>query len=342
MGGFNRKYMVTQPGLNGESELILDSGRAKSNKDSIVVELPSIEVRPYRIVLPEKGLDFYFINDTKEVEVFFNTQLRTWRFNNSPASNVWQDFQGRQTALVEQQHRLRAYIDSLTLTHGSTTAIDSANQQIFRLVQQGRVNNTALADTTTSSGIFLLANSGVSFGHNYKEEEAYLKNVQKRFPHHQIIQRIVDSALEHIRIFGNPFHIGDILPDLTLPDQNGTDFSIYSIKNRYILINFWSTLCFQCKPFLDSERQALKSNDQLALVSVVLDNQKDQWHNIIQNEGYNWTHLMDEKMWGGSAAKTLRFESIPFNYLIGPDRRILAKGIPADSLQETLSRFIKH
>jgi hypothetical protein len=50
--------------------------------------------------------------------------------------------------------------------------------------------------------------------------------------------------------------------------------------------------------------------------------------------------LIDEQMWAGPVARTLRFDSIPFNFLLGKDGRILAKGISPDSLLQTLKKFI--
>jgi hypothetical protein len=341
-GAFNRQYVVSQPGINEERELILDSARARSNNDSIVVDLPSAEPRPYRLSIPERGIDIFFVNDTKNVVVFCNNQARSWRFENSPASVQWQDFQKGQASLVVQQRKLNRYMDSLSALRPDAPGTDSAKKAIYLLVQQQYDRNYHFADTTTNPGLFLMAYGLVEFGSDYKGLDSFITRVGQRFPRHRIIQELVTDARSYARTFGNPFHIGDTVQDLVLPDKNGAEFSLYSIKNRYILINFWSTLCFQCKPFMDSEKQWMLSSDQLELVSVALDNQQAQWQNIIHSGGYDWIQLIDDKMWNGPTAKTFRFDSIPFNFLIGPDRRILAKGIQADSLQETLSRFIKH
>jgi hypothetical protein len=39
--------------------------------------------------------------------------------------------------------------------------------------------------------------------------------------------------------------------------------------------------------------------------------------------------------------KTWKFDSIPFNYLVGPDGRILAKAIKPDSVMYVLNKFVK-
>jgi hypothetical protein len=44
-------------------------------------------------------------------------------------------------------------------------------------------------------------------------------------------------------------------------------------------------------------------------------------------------------MWQGPAVRTLLFDSIPFNFLVGPHGKIIDKAIKPDSLQKVISRL---
>ena len=81
--------------------------------------------------------------------------------------------------------------------------------------------------------------------------------------------------------------------------------------------------------------------DIFRMISVALDNQKDTWMVQIRQNNYSWIQLIDEKMWQGTAAKTLKFDSIPFNFLVSPKGIILAKGIKPDSLVYTVAKTVK-
>jgi hypothetical protein len=65
------------------------------------------------------------------------------------------------------------------------------------------------------------------------------------------------------------------------------------------------------------------------------------WTDLITKANYSWPQLIDEKMWRGTAAKTLKFDSIPFNFLVSPQGRILAKAIRPDSLIIVLKKVIQ-
>jgi hypothetical protein len=77
------------------------------------------------------------------------------------------------------------------------------------------------------------------------------------------------------------------------------------------------------------------------IVSVAIDSEKEDWELILEKENLNWTQLIDEKMWQGTAVKTLKFDSIPFNFLVNPEGRIIAKAIKPDSLLPVLHRLVK-
>jgi hypothetical protein len=83
------------------------------------------------------------------------------------------------------------------------------------------------------------------------------------------------------------------------------------------------------------------SSDVFELVSVAIDAEKESWQKMITQEHLNWPQLIDEKMWQGIAVKTLKFDSIPFNFLVSPQGKIIAKGIRQDSLVSIISKKIK-
>jgi hypothetical protein len=49
--------------------------------------------------------------------------------------------------------------------------------------------------------------------------------------------------------------------------------------------------------------------------------------------------VIDQEMWAGPAARALRFDSIPINFLVAPGGRVVAKAIPPDSLLTVLATY---
>ena len=82
------------------------------------------------------------------------------------------------------------------------------------------------------------------------------------------------------------------------------------------------------------------SRDKFEIVSVAIDAEKEIWQKQISNEVFKWPQLIDTQMWKGVAVTTLKFDSIPFNFLVSPEGRIINKAIKPDSLLTILAKAI--
>ena len=198
--------------------------------------------------------------------------------------------------------------------------------------------NFHFADTTTNPALFLLAYKLVDFDRDYAGLEKFMQRVAHRFPGHSDISSLVKTTLEYVRVFNNPLKVGEPFPVLQLPDSGGRMVNVAPEKNKYLLVDFWSSWCKDCRPFSEVKKQIYRHADtsKLAMVSIAIDAEVEAWKNIIRYEGYSWPQLIDERMWNGPAPRTLRFDSLPYNFLIAPHGRIIAKAMSADSLLRIL------
>ncbi len=330
IGSLNRHFVVERLGFNGDKNVVVDSGRGRAPRDSFEFELPASEPTAYLIQFQNKSLQLAFIHDSSDLDIFYNFTTDEYHFIHSPASTEWKDFQTSQRALGRQETLL-----------GKNA--DSNRRQLDSLLQISYTCNATFADTVSNPALFMLAYNAVDYGGNYKGLQQFIQRAGKRFPHHAGVQALVKATLEYIGIFSSPLKLGDTLPHLTIPDINGHNVLIGPTPGKYTLIDFWSTWCDRCRIFSTAEKDARKRIDtgRLAIISVAIDAEEKTWKNIVQFEGYSWSQLIDKKMWAGPVARTLRFDSIPFNFLLGPDGRIIAKAIPPDSLLPVLEKAIE-
>jgi thiol-disulfide isomerase/thioredoxin len=132
------------------------------------------------------------------------------------------------------------------------------------------------------------------------------------------------------------------LPSITLPDAEDHPFSTASLKGKYYLIDFWSTWCPQCVAYSKAkvELRKLFPPERFEMVSVAMDAEREDWEKELRRLQPSWQQLIDTAMWQGVAARTLKFDSIPFNFLVDPQGRILRKGIPPDSLAAAVANAL--
>ena len=331
IGGFNRRFVVERMSFTGETPLDVDSGVGRGARDSFALQLPAAEPTVYFIRFQGKISKLPFVYASEAMDVFFNYTNGQYHFTNSSASEEWRQFQTGQQAIASQERLLDG------------RPADYVLPRVDSLLRVSYTRNFNFADTVTDPALFLLAFQQVDYGSDYKGLERFIIRAGKRFPNHTGVQSLLNKTLDYARAFGSPLQLGDTLPYVALPDTNGHPVVIGSIPGKYTLIDFWSTWCGRCLLFSAAENKARHQLDtgRLAVISVALDAKKNAWRSLVQSRHYSWPQLIDEQMWAGPVARTLRFDSIPFNFLLGKDGRIIAKGIPLDSLLQTLKKFVK-
>jgi hypothetical protein len=57
-------------------------------------------------------------------------------------------------------------------------------------------------------------------------------------------------------------------------------------------------------------------------------------------DNLTWTHVSDLQFWNNAVAKQYKVESIPQNFLIGPDGKIVAKNLRGPALEHKLCELL--
>lgn len=325
--------------LNGGFSKIIDSGLLQYTRDSLVFELPLSTDSLYDVSLKYAGSRLWFVPDGSYIRIIMDTKTGKNSVTGSAITFALLKFNQTQDSL-----------NQLLKSEGSTLnsgKLNRAQQDSMHTVLQGLVKEIQnrfyrFGDTVSSSAAFMENYDFIDFQDDIQRMKDYITRAQQRFPQATDIARLKDQVFKMAHIREKELQIGEIFPRLSLPDLNNQMQTTDSANGKYTLIFFWATWCPKCAAY-DKIKSALATDNRfnnLSLISVAIDDHTVLCRQIVEAGKQPGLQLIDKDIWLGQTADKIAFDSIPFNFLIGPDQRILAKAIPPDSMVDILSKFI--
>lgn len=149
------------------------------------------------------------------------------------------------------------------------------------------------------------------------------------------------QLLNERRRGGNPIAVGNMAPDIVLPQPDGTPFRASSLRGSYVLIDFWASWCRPCR---EENPRVVKLYSQyhdkgFEILGVSLDESKEQWMRAIETDKLPWHHVSDLKGLGSVAIQLYDVQAIPMTVLLDREGRVFELHLRGDALADRLAEL---
>ena len=137
--------------------------------------------------------------------------------------------------------------------------------------------------------------------------------------------------------------IGQIAPNFTITTPEGESISLYDIKGKVKLIDFWASWCGPCRGENPHVVEIYKEYHPkgLEIFGVSLDNNKEAWVKAIADDGLVWKHGSDLTGWQSAPAQLYSVSGIPHTVLLDENNKIIAKNLRGDELKQKIAELLK-
>jgi thiol-disulfide isomerase/thioredoxin len=180
-----------------------------------------------------------------------------------------------------------------------------------------------------------------------KIEKAMAKSMPNSVYHNNITSYVsqIEFQLQQMKaakeLEGN-LKPGTPISDIKLPNPEGKEIALSSLKGKVVLVDFWASWCGPCRAESPNVLRLYEKYNKkgFEVFSVSLDEKKELWTAAIKADGLKWPyHVSDLAQWNSVVVKQFGITGIPFTLLIDKQGNLIDKGLRGTALEAKLQEI---
>lgn len=177
----------------------------------------------------------------------------------------------------------------------------------------------------------------------YLSKDRTYPEVQKLY--NQLSNRVKNSSigtdLQETLAKMKAVGVGVKAPDFTLQTPEGKSVSLSSIKGKCVLIDFWASWCAPCiREFPNVKAVYAEYHSKgFEIVSVSLDQKKENWTTAIKKYNLPWLQLSSLQGWKCPVARLYNVSGVPAMFLLDENGVIVSKDLRGEKLKIEVSKL---
>jgi len=279
----------------------------------------------------------FFVEDTT-IQINIQDTVNKAIVSGSHANDVYVAYKKSMTPFDLREHILDSCYDKADKDKNKAV-IDS----LYKLSDQlDKDENAAIASYAESNPNCIISAWAVTNHMLYEPNAELLKKVYASFSP-SVQQSSYGRKIKNAMDITESVSVGQQAPDFTQNDTAGKPVSLSSFRGKYVLLDFWASWCPDCRrenPNVVSAYKKYKDKN-FTVLGVSLDSKKQPWVKTIHDEELKWTQVSDLKLWNNAVTTMYGIKSIPANFLIDPEGKVIGHNLMGRDLDKILAKVLE-
>jgi peroxiredoxin len=134
---------------------------------------------------------------------------------------------------------------------------------------------------------------------------------------------------------------GENSPEIVLPNPEGQEIALSSLRGKVVLLQFWSALDRNSRILNEALVEAYRKykNKGFEIYQVSVDDNRVEWVDAIDQDRLTWINVGDMEG-SNQAVRAYNIQTIPYNYLLNEEGEIIAQNLKGPALDRALAQLL--